>query len=183
MNVADLTSTTSPWSIGCAVKEDIAELYSEMTAAIPLAHSGAFPFYSHDPAKALQKGFTSESVCLSNHYIFRHDERYVFEVPDAYAERLRELDDWSEDLKFISSSNSEAHIMLLKAAWFGDMVTYLNMIKHSDDASKVKDLGKSCAEFHGRGMVSDTAACGSRSYLAEVHEGDSFQELLDKPHA
>ena len=108
---------------------------------------GAFPFYSHEAAKAVQKGFTAGSVILSNHYPLMMDERYIFEVPEEYITGLQKQPGWTEELRFIDSSNSETHIMMLKAAWLNDLQSFMKM-RLCTNPVHVKLLGKEVVTFN-----------------------------------
>ena len=50
-------------------------------------------------------------------------------------------------MRFINSSNSEAHIMLIKAAICGDMGSYKKILQTPHDATKVKELGAQVEGF------------------------------------
>ena len=129
--VAQTYPSTSPWKIDGVTKKDVQNYYAELVDPIPLFHSkGAFAFYSHDPDKAVQKGFTKDSVVLSNHYCFEKDELYAFEVPVGYVHGFLDQDEWTDDLRFLACNNSETHIMLLKAAWFNDFPSFMSTVGH-----------------------------------------------------
>ena len=50
-------------------------------------------------------------------------------------------------MRFINSSNSEAHIMLIKAAICGDMGSYKKIWQTPHDAARVKELGAQVEGF------------------------------------
>ena len=142
-------STISPWSIGCYSKDDIVYHYSQMQKAIPLwVHGGAFPFYSHGKQDAKKEGFTPKCTCLSNDYIFEANEHYTFVLPTEYVQKIHHHNAWREELRHIRTTNSEAHVMALKAAWFGDLNSYLHILEHGHDVVKIKDLGSLVQGFN-----------------------------------
>ena len=118
-----------------------------MHTPVAFGPNGAFAFYSHNAEKAVKKGFLPASIILSNHYIHADEEMYTFEVPDVYLQSVREESGWTEEMKFLRARNSEAHIMLLKAAIFGDMDVYLAILDNPDDAALVKEMGKGVRGF------------------------------------
>ena len=141
-------TSTSPWKVGATCKGQVEQFYANLDQPIPLFMvDGAFPFYSHKATKAIEKGFTADSIILSNHYSLMMDERYIFEVPGEYITELRKQPGWTEELRFIDSSSSETHIMLLKAAWFNDLQSFMKMRLCTNPAD-VKSLGKNVIKFN-----------------------------------
>lgn len=143
-------TSTSPWSMSSDspfTKAYVEKAFSGMEQPVVFGFNGAFAFYSHDPDKAEEKGFARESIVFSNHYVHSDEEMYKFEVPELFLEDIRKDSQWTEQMKFVQARNSEAHIMLIKAAIFGDFHAYVTMWRDPNNAAHVKELGRKVRGF------------------------------------
>ncbi len=138
--------TVAPFDSRAFIMNDVQKIWAKLSETIQITgeDSRAKVFYSHAEDRAVTKGFAACSVVLSNHYM--HEE-FLFEVPIAFCGRLGSNEDWCADQeRFVKCNCGEAAIMLLKAALFGHLGKYREIVS-SRDPAEIKTLGSQVENF------------------------------------
>ncbi len=139
-------SSVAPFDSRAFIMNDVQKIWAKLSETIQITgeDSRAKVFYSDAEDRAVTKGFTACSVVLSNHYM--HEE-FLFEVPIAFCGRLASNEDWCADQeRFVKCNCGEAAIMLLKAALFGHLGKYREIVS-SRDPAEIKTLGAQVENF------------------------------------